>query len=111
MVARRIGPVIFDRIVGCCLAAGFQPRIAQEANTSISVLGMVAAGMGVGFIISPLARFSHPGIAIVDLAEPELDLGVALAWAADTDNPLVQALAAVVPNATPDMPPFDSLRR
>lgn len=107
MVARRIGPGIFDRIVGCCLAAGFQPRILQETNTSVSLLGMVAAGMGVGLVIAPLTRFSHPGIAIVDLAEAGPTLGFALACAAEADNPLAEALINVVADARAEMPPFE----
>lgn len=83
-----------DRIVSDCLAAGFHPRIVQEVQTSISVLGMVAAGMGTGVVIEPLAQFRHPELAFVPLGGLSYRLPFSLAWRAGGDNPLIDALAA-----------------
>ena len=94
MVARSIGPYAFDRMVSDCLAAGFHPRIVQQVETSISVLGMVAAGMGIGLVIEPLARFRHPDLAFVALTDLSYRLGFSLAWRTGSDHPLVDALAA-----------------
>ncbi len=92
MVARPVGPYAFDRIISDCLAAGFHPRVVQEVQTSISVLGMVAAGMGIGLVVEPLARFRHPDLAVVALTGLSCRLGFALAWQTGTDNPLINAL-------------------
>ena len=94
MVARSIGPYAFDRFVSDCLAAGFHPRIVQQVETSISVLGMVAAGMGIGLVIEPLARFKHPDLAFVALTDVTYRLAFALAWRSGNDHPLVEALKA-----------------
>ena len=92
LVARRIGPYAFDRIISDCLATGFHPRIVQEVETSISVLGMVAAGMGAGLVVAPLAQFKHPDLAFMDLTGLSYRLEFSLAWREGSDNPLVDAL-------------------
>ena len=95
LVARRIGPYAFDRIISDCLATGFHPRIVQEVETSISVLGMVAAGMGAGLVVAPLAQFKHPDLAFMDLTGLSYRLEFSLAWREEgSDNPLVDALKA-----------------
>lgn len=94
MVSRAIGPYVFDRIVSDCLAAGFHPRIVQEVQTSISVMGMVAAGMGIGVVIAPLAQFKHPDLVSVPLAGLSYRLPFSLSWRAESDSPLIEALAA-----------------
>ena len=92
MVARWVGPYVFDRIISDCLAAGFHPRIVQEVETSISVLGMVAAGVGVGLVVEPLAQFKHPDLAFVALTGLSYRLAFSLAWRDGNNNPLVDAL-------------------
>lgn len=99
MVGRHVGPAIFDRLMSCCLVAGFQPSIAQETDTSLSVLGLVAAGAGVGLVIEPIARFAHPDIRVIDLTDAMPTLGFAVASRGDVQNPLVEALVRVATRA------------
>ena len=94
MVARPVGPFAFDRVVSDCLAAGFHPRIVQHVETSISVLGMVAAGMGIGLVVEPLAQFKHPDLAFIPLTGLSYRLAFALAWRTESDSPLIDALNA-----------------
>jgi DNA-binding transcriptional LysR family regulator len=44
---REVGPALHDELLNCCRAAGFEPRIVQEATQWSSVLSLVAAGVGV----------------------------------------------------------------
>lgn len=60
------------RAMGLRLAgkAGFVPRIVQEAPDSYTILGLVAAGVGVTLTISSVAHVDTPGLALVPLAGP-----------------------------------------
>lgn len=50
--------------------AGFTPRIVQEAPDSYTILGLVAAGVGVTLTVSSVAHVETPGLALVPLAGP-----------------------------------------
>ncbi|MCP3138595.1 LysR family transcriptional regulator [Pyxidicoccus xibeiensis] len=43
---RHTAPGLHDTVTSMCLAAGFSPRIVQEASSWPSVVGMVEAGLG-----------------------------------------------------------------
>lgn len=60
------------REVGFRLAeqAGFTPRIGQEAPDSYTILGLVAAGVGVTVTISSVAHIDTPGLRLVPIAGP-----------------------------------------
>ncbi len=55
---------------------------------------MVAAGMGTGVVIAPLAQFKHPDLAFLPLAGLSYRLPFSLAWRAESDNPLIDALVS-----------------
>ncbi len=50
--------------------AGFTPRIVQEAPDSYTILGLVAAGVGVTITLSSLEHVATPGLKLVPLAGP-----------------------------------------
>lgn len=50
--------------------AGFTPRLVQEAPDSYTILGLVAAGVGVTLTISSVAHVETPGLALLPLAGP-----------------------------------------
>ncbi|WMY78989.1 LysR family transcriptional regulator [Citricoccus sp. I39-566] len=50
--------------------AGFTPRVVQEAPDSYTILGLVAAGVGVTLTVSSVAHVETPGLALVPLAGP-----------------------------------------
>lgn len=48
--------------------AGFVPRITQEAPESYTLLGLVAAGVGVTLTVSSVSHVNTPGISLIPLA-------------------------------------------
>jgi DNA-binding transcriptional LysR family regulator len=59
---RRSGPGLYDAILAACNAAGFSPRIGQEAPRIVSTLNLVAAGFGVSLVPQSLQRMSMDGV-------------------------------------------------
>lgn len=55
MYARPIGAGLYDQIMSMCLAAGFSPKVAQEARHMPTIIGLVSAGVGIG-IVAPAMR-------------------------------------------------------
>jgi len=73
---RARGPAFFDQLMGLCHAAGFTPRIVQEAP-QLDIISMVAAGFGVSIMPSSMRNFRRPGLsfrAIVGAPQVELSI-------------------------------------
>ena len=74
MFPRARGPAFFDQLMALCSAAGFAPRIVQEA-AQLDIVSMVAAGFGVSIMPSSMRNFRRPGLvfrAIVGAPQAEL---------------------------------------
>jgi DNA-binding transcriptional LysR family regulator len=89
---RHEGPVLYDQILQLYTSAGFQPIIAQEATTSPTRIGLVAAGIGVTFVPEGLCSLSHPGIVYKKLSGAIPRLSYAMACQREDALPLVQSL-------------------
>jgi DNA-binding transcriptional LysR family regulator len=59
---RRLGEAFYDRLISFCTAAGFAPRIVQEATQWQSVVTFVETGMGVSLAPACVARFRWKGV-------------------------------------------------
>ncbi|MEP7052476.1 MAG: LysR family transcriptional regulator [Pseudomonadota bacterium] len=71
---RARGPAFFDQLMGLCQAAGFTPRVVQEAP-QLDIISMVAAGFGVSIMPSSMRNFRRPGLcfrAIVGAPQVQL---------------------------------------
>ncbi|KAB1072403.1 LysR substrate-binding domain-containing protein [Methylobacterium planeticum] len=53
-----------------CLASGFVPRLSQQVVESHSLLGLVAAGLGLALVPEFVGRLPYPGIAYRSLDAP-----------------------------------------
>ncbi|MBB3610714.1 LysR family transcriptional regulator [Rhizobium sp. BK602] len=60
---RPSGPGLYDSIIAACRAAGFSPRIGQEAPRMLSTLSLVAASLGISVVPESMARLEANGVA------------------------------------------------
>ena len=59
---RHNGPGLHDAILSACNAAGFSPRVGQEAPRIVSTLNLVAAGLGISLVPESLRRMRMDGV-------------------------------------------------
>jgi DNA-binding transcriptional LysR family regulator len=59
---RHNGPGLYDAILSACSAAGFSPRVGQEAPRIVSTLNLVAAGLGISLVPESLRRMRMDGV-------------------------------------------------
>jgi DNA-binding transcriptional LysR family regulator len=64
---RPSGPGLYDAIMAACLAAGFSPKVGQEAPRMASTLSLVASGLGVAITPASMQRMNVEGVAFVRL--------------------------------------------
>jgi len=74
MFPRARGPAFFDQLMALCHAAGFTPRIVQEAP-QLDIVSMVAAGFGISIMPSSMRNFRRPGLAFrAIVGAPQVEL-------------------------------------
>ena len=100
IIARTRSASFYDHALSVCAAAGFAPRIVQEAGELFTVLSLVRAGLGVSLVPRSAALMRLPGVRFRELttAEGGLEHRRRLASRLD-DAPLVQRFVEMVPIA------------
>jgi DNA-binding transcriptional LysR family regulator len=85
------GRVFPDQVMGFCLGAGFTPRVAQEVNQVHTVIGLVAAGIGVALVPASARTIGLPGVLYRPLRETTPRAQLALAWPRADASPVLAA--------------------
>jgi DNA-binding transcriptional LysR family regulator len=78
-------------VIGWCMRAGFKPRVAQEANQTHTVLGLVSAGIGVAFVPTSAGIFRLAGVAYRPLREKTPVAQTAAVWRRADSSPALAA--------------------
>jgi DNA-binding transcriptional LysR family regulator len=94
--SRAAGTGIHDQFLNMCRLAGFTPRIMQEAGEASTMIGLVAAGMGVAILPDSLRHVQVNGVAYVAIASPEAASALHVAHRRDEVSPLVKAFTALM---------------
>jgi DNA-binding transcriptional LysR family regulator len=79
LFARRMGPLAYDRTIACCERSGFRPNIVQDAPQWLTLVRLVAAGLGVSLAPACVARVAMPGAVyreVTAASRTSIDLGV-----------------------------------
>ncbi|MEX3958290.1 LysR substrate-binding domain-containing protein [Trinickia sp. EG282A] len=69
MYPRESGTGVYDQIIALCRQAGFAPRIGQEARAAPTIVGLVAAGLGVALVPESLRSMNANGVVYRPLKE------------------------------------------
>ncbi|MBE9047397.1 LysR family transcriptional regulator [Pleurocapsales cyanobacterium LEGE 10410] len=93
---RHIGSVLYDRIINLCQQTGFSPNVVQEAIPQQTILGLVAAGIGISLIHSSVKTLGRHGVVFRDLIELTPTLETAVAWSPHTTNPVLPYFVGIV---------------
>jgi DNA-binding transcriptional LysR family regulator len=95
LFSREIGGNTYEQVLGLCRRAGFAPKLGQEAREAVTLLGLVAAGLGVTVLASSYRQIRYDGVVMRRLARP---VPIAATWLShnrDNDSPLIHAFLAI----------------
>ncbi|WNI28431.1 LysR family transcriptional regulator [Streptomyces sp. ITFR-6] len=99
------GSTVRDAMVGACEAAGFNPRVVQEAPDSYTIMALVAAGVGVTLTVTSVQHIQQNGLVYRPLTGPPIRRQAALAWRTDNPSAALRAVLAVAQDALPTPSP------
>ncbi|MCQ4161617.1 LysR family transcriptional regulator [Roseomonas sp. GC11] len=81
---RRNGRALYDAIVSGCEAAGFTPRISQEAPQMASTVTLVASGLGIAIVPASMGQLLAEGVTYRPLEGPAPCAELSLAHQTET---------------------------
>ena len=70
MYPRRAGTGIYWQVLELCTAAGFRPRTVREVLESSTMIGLVAAGVGIAIVPADMNCIQFSGVAFRRLRDP-----------------------------------------
>jgi len=83
------GRGFYLRVIRLCAAAGFVPRIAQEAHQMQAVLSLVAVEAGVSIVPSSMTMFRPDDVVYRPIDGADAEFALSLCW---RDQPLAPAV-------------------
>ena len=96
----KMGPVFYEQIINTCQQAGFSPKVAQEAVQMQTIIGLVAAGLGIAFVPASLQNFHRSGVVYRPIQKQTSKTGLYLTWRQHDSSPVVQAFLSLVRETT-----------
>lgn len=70
MYPRRAGTGIYWQVLELCTSAGFRPRVVREVLESSTIIGLVAAGVGIAIVPADMNCIQFTGVAFRRLRDP-----------------------------------------
>lgn len=86
LFTRRLGVGYWDTVAQACGAAGFAPRVVYEAEHVHTMVGLVAAELGVSLVPAGVTQLGLPGVRYVQIQQPVPRVRLALAWNGDVGS-------------------------
>jgi DNA-binding transcriptional LysR family regulator len=83
-------------LMQCCVKAGFQPTIAQEATEPQTLLAMVGAGLGVALMPETTSRIGWPGVVFVPIRTDPPSANLYITYTTQDDAPVVRAFLNIL---------------
>jgi DNA-binding transcriptional LysR family regulator len=101
---RAMAPGLYDLVIATCQRAGFAPRLSQEAIQMQTILGLVAAGLGVALVPACMANLRRRDVRYLHLAPASASVETVAMWHADNDSPVLAPLLAELPDLRANRP-------
>ena len=101
LLSRREAPGLQAAVTSAMARAVGAPEVVQEASEMQTVVGLVAAGLGISLVPASVGLDAFRGVTFTRLQEPAPTVELALAWRADAPPPLLDGLLAIVRELAP----------
>jgi DNA-binding transcriptional LysR family regulator len=88
----------YGQIISLCQDVGFYPNIVQEATWMITILSLVAGGVGVTLLPANAQNLQRTGVVYRPLEGQNLTRQIAVVWRRDDSSPILQNFLEVTKN-------------
>jgi|SRR5215472_5172844 len=96
---RSVAPGLHDLLMGLFRGAGFRPLIAEEASEGHTIVGLVAAGLGISLVPETLRHVRRHDVVYRPLADGSAWVAMCIGWRRDDRSDEVAAFVAAARTA------------
>ncbi|HEU0202209.1 MAG TPA: LysR family transcriptional regulator [Burkholderiaceae bacterium] len=96
LFARAASPDYYERVISICVTDGFHPTVAHEVRHWLSVVSLVAQGMGVSLVPQALEHAGMQGIVFVPLRRSNVTCESWCVWQSARSNVALNRFLGVV---------------
>ncbi|MGH8693534.1 MAG: LysR substrate-binding domain-containing protein [Burkholderiales bacterium] len=101
---------LYDDVVSYCRAAGFSPRVEQEAIQMQTIVSLVSAELGVALIPASLTNLRRTGVTYKALREASPLTEIHLAWRRGDELPALRVFVDLALQAAGSRTPVRATR-
>jgi DNA-binding transcriptional LysR family regulator len=94
-----LGVGLYEKVIALCGTAGFKPRVVQEANGVIAIVGLVASGIGLSILPESVKSIALEGVVYRPLQHPDAVIPLMLAFRKSENAPAVSRFVAHIRRA------------
>jgi DNA-binding transcriptional LysR family regulator len=95
-VPRNLGPGFYDQFIHLCAAAGFAPKVVQEAHATQTIVSLIAGGMGIAVLPASMRNLRRAGVVYRSFKPPSPTTDLAVMWRADDRSPALRSFLEVL---------------
>lgn len=86
----------YTEIIHLCQQAGFFPKVVQEATWMITVLSLVAGGVGVALLPSNVQNLQRTGVVYKPIKGANLSREIVVVWRQENSSPVLHEFLNVI---------------
>ncbi|QIR36082.1 LysR family transcriptional regulator [Tolypothrix sp. PCC 7910] len=90
----------YTEIIHLCQQAGFFPNVVQEATWMITVLSLVAGGVGVALLPSNVQNLQRKGVVYKPIQDANLTREIVVLWRQEDTSPVLHEFLKVIQELT-----------
>jgi DNA-binding transcriptional LysR family regulator len=87
---RENNPLFYDSVTTACMKNGLTPVVDQETTSWAAILTMVSAGMGIGFVASPMQWRRPAEVVLRTVQDLNIHFDISLVWHQRTSSALAR---------------------
>jgi DNA-binding transcriptional LysR family regulator len=93
---RPVAPLLYDRVLSVCHAAGLTMNIVQEANSPTTLLSLVAGGIGLNFAIESAEKIRPDNVTIREVEDLRLEAEFYAIWKQEQSTPALITFIEII---------------
>ena len=86
----------YGPLYSLCQKAGFEPKVVQEVQTTVTQMNLVSVGLGVGLVVTGKNFVYPPSVCVIPVEEVNYPTTFVLGWVKGEKDPSLERMIEIV---------------